>query len=112
MARRWPRRRGDVGEAFEELVDGGLPVVDCGAFIIGQRDGGEHALQVVLRLQKLTLAGVFRGVEVALGAGHAVLALLNPALRPGLLPCKTGRGVRTPATPDHAGKLGSHFPES
>ena len=37
---------GDVGEAAEEGVQGGPAVVDCGAFLVGERDGGEHALQL------------------------------------------------------------------
>lgn len=52
----------DVGQAFKESFEGGLPVVD----------GGEHALQVVLGLQPERFGGVLGGVEVALGAGRTV----------------------------------------
>jgi len=45
--------------------------------VVGEGDGGEHALQVVLGLQQQRLGGVFGRVEVALGAGHPVRALLE-----------------------------------
>ena len=47
---------GGVGEAAEEGVQGGLAVVDCGAFLVGERDGGEHALEVVLGFEQLGFA--------------------------------------------------------
>ncbi|MGW0949137.1 hypothetical protein ACWD4O_42235 [Streptomyces sp. NPDC002623] len=62
---------------IEELVEGGLPVVDDGAFIVGEWDIGRHLLQVAFRLRQLAFAGFLRGVEVAACAGHVVLALLE-----------------------------------
>ena len=59
---------------------GGVPVVDGRALVVGERDGGEHPLQVVLGLEQLGLGGAFGGVEVAAGAGHPVLALLEEAV--------------------------------
>jgi len=46
----------------------------------GEWDGGEHPLQVVFGLEQLRFGGAFRGVEVAAGAGHPVLALLEEAV--------------------------------
>jgi hypothetical protein len=56
-------RGGDVGEPFQEPVEGGLVVVDRGALVVGAGDRGEHVLEVVLGLQELGFAGVFGGVE-------------------------------------------------
>ena len=53
------------------------PVVDCRLFVVGERDVGQHALEVFLGLQQLRLAGVFRGVEIATGTGHSVWTLLE-----------------------------------
>src|SRR4029078_2526766 len=61
-------------------VEGGVSVVDCGAFVVGERDGGDHALQVVLGFAQLGLGGALGGVEVAAGAGHAVRALFEEAV--------------------------------
>jgi hypothetical protein len=57
-----------------------VSVVDGGAFVVGERDGGAHALQVVLGLEQLGFSGVFRGVEIAAGASHSVRALLEEAV--------------------------------
>jgi hypothetical protein len=90
--------RGDVREAFQEPVERGLAIVDGGLFVVGQRDRCPHALEIVLRLDELGFAGVFRRVEVAAGAGHAVRALLEagvgaPALAEvEVLPGLTRRG--------------------
>ena len=73
----WRGRSRDVGEAAEEEVQRGLAVVDSGTFLVGERDGGEHALEVVPGFEQLCLARVLRGVEVAFRAGHAVRALLE-----------------------------------
>src|SRR5689334_5024692 len=51
-------RGGDVGEPAKQGVEGGVPVVDRSAFVVGERAGGEHALQVVLGLEQLGLGGV------------------------------------------------------
>ena len=65
---------GDVGEPAEEGVQCGLAVVDGGAFVVGERDGGEHALEVVPGFEELGLARLFRGVEShfaqAMRCGH------------------------------------------
>ncbi|MFC8709484.1 hypothetical protein ACFUCQ_06025 [Streptomyces sp. NPDC057197] len=54
------------------------PAVIVGqAFVVGQPDGDEHALEIAFGLKGLTLGGALRGGEVALGARHAVLALLE-----------------------------------
>jgi hypothetical protein len=39
LARRLPGWCGDVGQSLEELVESGLPVVDRGAFVVGEWDG-------------------------------------------------------------------------
>ena len=70
----------DVLESVEEGVEGGVPVVDSGAFLVGEWDLGAHALQVVLGFEQLGLGGVFRGVEIATGAGYPVRALLEEAV--------------------------------
>ena len=44
----WPGGSGGVGESFEQGGDCGVPVVDGGAFVVGEWDGGEHAEQVRL----------------------------------------------------------------
>ncbi|MFI7423730.1 hypothetical protein [Nonomuraea sp. NPDC049684] len=80
----------------EQPVQGSLAVVDRGAFVVGEGDGGKHVLQVVLGLQQQRLGGVLRGVEVAFGAGHPVLALLEegvvaePVSQVGVLPRLAG----------------------
>src|SRR5664280_3191307 len=71
---------GDVDESGEEGVHGAVPVGDRGALVIGERDSREHPLKVVLRLEQLALARLLGGVEVAAGAGHPVLALLEEAV--------------------------------
>lgn len=40
---RWVR---DIGQALQAMVHGGLAVVDSGAFVVGERDGSDHSLQV------------------------------------------------------------------
>ncbi len=57
-----------------------MPVVDRGALVVGEWDGGEHSLQVVLGFQQLCLGGALGGVKIAAGAGHPVLALLEEAV--------------------------------
>ena len=52
-------RGGDVDEAFQQLVERGLAVVDGGAFVVGEGDVREHPLKVVLGLQQLALGGAF-----------------------------------------------------
>src|ERR1035441_4115692 len=69
-----------VGEMLQELVQGGLAVVDGGTFVVGEGNGDEHPLQVGPGLQELPLGGVLRGVEVTLGAGHPVRALLEEGI--------------------------------
>ena len=54
-----PAGGGNVGEASEELVGCALPIIDGGAFVLGQRDGGEHAPQVVVRFEQLSLGESF-----------------------------------------------------
>lgn len=44
-------RCGNVDEPLEQLVEGGLAVVDGGAFVVGERDAGQHALKVVFGLE-------------------------------------------------------------
>jgi hypothetical protein len=46
-------------------VEGGLGVVDRGAFVVGEGDVGQHLLEVLLRLQQLASTGVleFFGVQ-------------------------------------------------
>lgn len=73
----WCQRGRDVGEPAEEGVQRCLAVVNGGPFLVGERDRGEHALEVVLGFQELGLAGVLGGVEVAFRAGHAVRALFE-----------------------------------
>ncbi|MET9142258.1 hypothetical protein [Streptomyces sp. NPDC004042] len=77
LAGRRAGRSGDIGQAREELVQGGPAVIVGQAFVVGQRDGDEHALEIAFGLKDLTLGGALRGGEVALGARHAVLALLE-----------------------------------
>jgi hypothetical protein len=48
LAGRGPGQGGNVGQTVEQLVEGGVAVVDGGAFVVGEGDGGEPALQVVL----------------------------------------------------------------
>ncbi len=72
-----PCGRGDVGESGEECVDGGLTVVDRGTLVLGQRDGAEQVLEILLGFEELGLAGALGGLEVAAGAGHPVLALFE-----------------------------------
>jgi hypothetical protein len=59
------------------LVEGGLTVIDGCSFVVGERDGGEHALQVVFGLQQLSRGRGFRGIEVAAGAGYPMWTLLE-----------------------------------
>lgn len=77
LSRCWSGRGGDVCEPVEQPVEGDLAVVDGISFVVGKGDAGEHPLQVVFRLQELPLAGLFRCVEVASRARHAVGALLK-----------------------------------
>jgi hypothetical protein len=42
-----PVRRRGAGQLAEEFVEYGLSVVDGGALLVGEGDGGEHALEVV-----------------------------------------------------------------
>ena len=70
----------DVRESVEEGVEGGVPVVHSGAFLVGEWDLGAHALQVVLGFEQLGLGGPFRRVKIATGAGHPVRALLEEAV--------------------------------
>lgn len=78
--------------AVEEVVESALPLVDGGALIIAEWDGGEHTRQIVLGLQQLTFARCLGGVEVTAGARHPVWALLEggvgaiPALEVVVLP--------------------------
>jgi hypothetical protein len=46
----------DVGEPAEKGVQGGLAVVDGGAFFVGERNGGEHVLEVVPGFEQLGFA--------------------------------------------------------
>ncbi|MFB7337501.1 hypothetical protein ACFC00_38715 [Streptomyces adustus] len=78
-----------MGEPLQELVQGGLSVVDCEAFVISQRDVGQHLLEVLLCLQKMTLAGLLGHVEVTAGTGHAVWALLEERVRAAMGPTAT-----------------------
>jgi hypothetical protein len=71
---------GYVGEPIEQCGDGGVSVVDGGAFVVGERDAGEHALQVVAGLEQLGFGGVFGGVEIATGASYSVRALFEEAV--------------------------------
>jgi hypothetical protein len=57
-----------------------VSVLDGGAFVVGERDAGEHALQVAAGLEQLGFGGVFRGVEIATGASHPVRALFEKAV--------------------------------
>jgi hypothetical protein len=57
-----------------------VSVVDGGAFVVGERDAGEHALQVAAGFEQLGFGGVFRGVEIATGASHSVRALFEEAV--------------------------------
>ena len=57
-----------------------MSVVDGCAFVVGERDGGAHALQVVLGFEQLGLGGSFRRVEIATGARHSVRALFEEAV--------------------------------
>jgi len=43
-----PGRGGRVGELAQEAVDRGLPVVDGGPLVVGERDRGGHLLEVAL----------------------------------------------------------------
>lgn len=53
------------------------PSSTAASFVVGERDGCEHALEVVLGFQQLGLAGVLGDVEVASCARHPVRALLE-----------------------------------
>jgi hypothetical protein len=70
-------RRWGIGEPVEQVVEGGLAVVDRGAFVVGEGNGGEHALELVLGFQQLALGRLLRQLEVAAGAGHAATAALQ-----------------------------------
>jgi hypothetical protein len=59
------------------VVEGCFTVFDGGLFVLGERDADEHGLEVRLRLQELTFAGLLGDVEVAPGAGHPVRTLLE-----------------------------------
>ncbi len=65
----------NVGESFEELIEGAPPVVDSGAFIVGGGISAGILLEVVFRLQELPLAGFLRrrsrSVRRPCGAGPA-----------------------------------------
>jgi hypothetical protein len=41
-----------VSELAEEFVEWGLAVVDCGPLVVGEGDGGEHALEVGFGFQR------------------------------------------------------------
>ena len=73
----WVRRTGDLGELVHERVQSGLTVFDRGPLVIGERDGHEHALEVLLGLEQLELGGVLRDIEVAASARHPMRALLE-----------------------------------
>jgi hypothetical protein len=99
LAGRGPVGRRGVGEPVEQLVECFLAVVDGSLLVVGERDCDEHPLQVGLGLEQLCPRGVLRDVEVALGAGHAVLALLEegvgaqPVAEVVVLPCLACGGV-------------------
>lgn len=75
LAWRGPSRCRDIDESLQELVEGCLAVIDRGLLLIGERDVGQHRLQIVPGLQQLSLGGCFRGVEVAAGASHPMWTL-------------------------------------
>ncbi len=70
------RRVSDVGEPSQERVHGNVTVVDGCAFVLGERDVGEDPPQVALGFEQLGLGGL----EIATGAGHSVLVLLEEAV--------------------------------
>lgn len=57
-----------------------VSVVDGGAFLVGEQDAGEHALEVAAGLEQLGFGGVLRSVVIATGARHPVRALLEEAV--------------------------------
>lgn len=61
----WRRPRGGGG-----LIEDRLTVVHGGAFVVGERDGSEHALHILLGLERLGVRAALGRVEAALGAGH------------------------------------------
>jgi hypothetical protein len=77
---RRPCRGRDVGEPIEESIEGGVAVVDGVAFLVRQRNGGAHALQVVLGFEQLSPGRALGDVEIAAGASHSVRALLEEAV--------------------------------
>jgi hypothetical protein len=77
LAGRTSSRSGDVGEAPEQAIDGGLTILDCGALVVREWDLNEHPLEVCLRLEQLNMGGVLWQVEVAPGTRHPVAALLE-----------------------------------
>jgi hypothetical protein len=75
-----PVGSGDVDQSFQQVGEGGLPVLDCRLLVVGERDVGQHALEVFLGLQELCLAGVLQGVEIPTGTSHPVWTLLEEAI--------------------------------
>ena len=69
-------RGGDVGEPAEQGVEGGLPVVDGGALVVGEREDASMRCRLSLASSSWALPEP-RGVEVASCAGHPVWALLE-----------------------------------
>ena len=52
-------RGGDVGESFEELVEGGLAVVDGSAFVVGEGDVGRHLCRLSFASRNWPLLDAF-----------------------------------------------------
>ena len=71
---------------MEETVEGELTILDSSPFVLGEGDLKQHALEVRLRLQELTLGGLVRDVEVATRTGHAMRTLLEEAVRAVAMP--------------------------
>jgi hypothetical protein len=74
-----PGRRGDVGEPVQQLVEAAAPssTAACSSSVSGSSPASSAVLP---GFEELDLAGVLRGVEVALGAGYAGRALLKERL--------------------------------
>lgn len=51
LAGRRAGRSGDIGQAREEFIQGGLAVIDGLALVVGQRDADEHALKIAFGLR-------------------------------------------------------------
>ena len=77
VARGRPRRRRDVGKLREQPLVRGDPILDRRPLLVRERDLLAQPQQVGFAFQQLRCRRAFRPIEGALGAGHAVRALVE-----------------------------------